>query len=129
MVNLERKAKFFKHVPVGNETRVLLEVIREKGLEGFQVRKDYEAAVDKKETPLILRLQNEVGCNVQIADTITLVNDEGTPLAVMQVDDKWTGLREIEAEKRFGTADLSNANVKALFDAGDIFFGGRLLFL
>lgn len=124
-----QKAPFLKQVTLTAETSATLERVRAEKLPGIPGRKAYEQAVGAKQEPHVLRLPEPVGCNVQISDVVTLTDSAGRPVAVLHVDDKWTVQPKLEAEARFGTQDETDPRVKALIEAGTIYFGGTVTFL
>lgn len=115
-----------------------LEVLATGGfspLEGFMVRADYEAVLDR------MRLQNGVLWPVPIcldvpaarAETMeagqsaALRDPEGFLLGVIHIEDIWPANRQKEAEMIFGTTDTSHPGVDYLFKkSGDYYVGGRI---
>lgn len=124
-----QKAPFLKQVTLTGQASAAIERVRAEKLAGIPGRKAYEQAVADKQEPHVLRLPEVVGCNIQIADVITLAGDAGQPFAIFHIEDKWTGHPKLEAEARWGTQDAIDPRVKALIDAGTIFFGGTVTFL
>lgn len=124
-----QKAPFLKQVQLIGAAAAAIERVRVEKLAGIPGRKAYEQSVAAKQEPHVLRLPEVVGCNIQISDVITLAGDAGKPFAIFHIEDKWTAQPKLEAEARFGTQDESDPRVKALLEAGTIFFGGSVTFL
>lgn len=123
-----QKAPFLKQVDLTGLAAAAVEKARAESLPGIPGRKAYEAALAAKQEPHVLRLVEPVGCNLQIAEVVTLAVD-GKPVGVLHIEDKWTGHPKLEAEARFGTQDDADPRVQALVAAGHILFGGAITFI
>lgn len=124
-----QKAPYLKQVKMSSQAAAAVERVRAENLAGIPGRKAYDLAVAAKKEPHVLRLPEPIGCNIQISDVVTLADTAGKPVAVLHIEDKWTVQPKLEAEVRFGTQDETDPRVKALIDAGTIFFGGSVTFL
>ena len=104
-------------------------------LEGFMVRSDYEAVLDR------MRLQNDLlwpmpicldvpeiqAQSFEVGQSVALRDSEGFLLAVMHIEDIWPIDKEKEAQQVYGTSDKTHAGVRYLFDkTGDYYIGGKL---
>lgn len=114
---LKERAKFLKRLtlkPVHGE--LVQRLLGDEGAAagGFQLRQDADAALSEGKSPLVLPLTDEDACQYQIGDEVTLVNADGADIGVLTIEDKWTPTSE-------------NDQVKALAEAGSVFFGGPVL--
>jgi len=104
-------------------------------LEGFMVRSEYEAVLDR------MRLQNElmwplpicldtpdiIGKSLEVGQSVALRDPEGFLLAVMHIEDVWPIDKHKEAQQVYGTTTKHHAGVRYLLDkTGDYYVGGKL---
>jgi len=104
-------------------------------LEGFMVRADYEAVLDRMRLqsqilwpiPICLDVNDSVASNLEAGQSVALRDPEGFMLAVMHVEDIWPVDREKEADRLYETRDTTHPGVAYLFNkSGDYYIGGRL---
>ncbi|MBS3757312.1 MAG: bifunctional sulfate adenylyltransferase/adenylylsulfate kinase [Desulfobacterales bacterium] len=104
-------------------------------LEGFMVRADYEAVLDRMRLqsqilwpiPICLDVNDSVASNLEAGQSVALRDPEGFMLAVMHVEDIWPVDREKEADRAYETRDTTHPGVAYLFNkSGDYYIGGRL---
>src|SRR5690606_11147415 len=84
MNNLAEQAKFLKQVDL-TEAQVA-ELNGLKSAQKYAGKQAYRASAGKEPA---LTLEENVGCNVQISDTVSLRNQAGQIIAVFTIDDKW----------------------------------------
>ncbi len=104
-------------------------------LDGFMVRPDYEAVLDRIRLqdqtlwplPVCLDVSESVAANLEAGQSVSLRDPEGFMLAVMHVADIWAVDREKEALRVYETLDKDHPGVAYLFDkSGAWYIGGRL---
>jgi len=104
-------------------------------LEGFMVRSDYEAVLDRMRLqndliwpmPICLDLPEMMGKSLEVGQSVALRDPEGFLLAVMHIEDIWTADKQKEAQQVYGTTDKEHSGVRYLYDkTGDYYIGGKL---
>ncbi len=104
-------------------------------LEGFMGRDDYDRVVEEMRLasgllwpiPINLEVSEEFAATLSQGDNIALRDQEGVPVATMQVSDIWTPDKGREARKVFGSEDEVHPAVHYLMHlAGPVYLGGRL---
>ncbi len=103
-------------------------------LEGFMGQKDYEGVVQNMRMangtawsiPINLAVSEEVANGYQIGQEIALMAPEGTPLAVLTLDEKYKPNKEIEAEKVYKTKETAHPGVAAVYAQGDVYLAGKV---
>ena len=115
-----------------------LEVLATGGfspLEGFMVRADYEAVLDRMRlqsgvlwpVPICLDVAAARAQNLEAGQSVALRDPEGFLLGVMHIEDIWPVERQKEAEMVYGTSDTSHPGVDYLFNrSGDYYIGGGI---
>lgn len=78
--------------------------------------------------PVTLDVSAKAAENIGAGDTVVLRDAEGTPLAALEVGDKWLPDREAEMRAVYGTTDSLHPGVRHLREhAGPVCLGGRVL--
>ncbi|MGD9209748.1 MAG: bifunctional sulfate adenylyltransferase/adenylylsulfate kinase [Desulfobacteraceae bacterium] len=104
-------------------------------LEGFLVRSDYEAVLDRMSLqdntlwpiPICLDVSETSIRNLEAGQSVALRDPEGFLLAILHVEDIWQANKEAEAEKVYGTLDKTHPGVHYLMHtAGEYYIGGKL---
>ena len=98
-------------------------------LEGFMGRDDYERVVDDMHLAGGLPWALPVCLAVDAApsgDRVALADGNGTPLAVLEVDDVYEYDKEREAERCFRTTDEAHPGVARLFAQRALYASGRV---
>ncbi|WP_444994298.1 bifunctional sulfate adenylyltransferase/adenylylsulfate kinase [Aliikangiella sp. IMCC44359] len=104
-------------------------------LEGFMTEKDYDSVVNGMRLvngvlwpmPVTLDVDQSFAEKISLGDEIALRDEEGVIIAIMQVSDRWTPDKNLEAEKVFGANDHTHPAVSYLFNqAGEVYLGGKL---
>jgi sulfate adenylyltransferase len=98
-------------------------------LEGFMARHDYERVVDEMRLanglpwalPVCLAVDNEPQ-----DDRVALTDGEGTPLAVLDVEQAYEYDREREADRCFRTTDEAHPGVARLYRQKPLYLAGRV---
>ena len=95
-------------------------------LRGFMGQADYAAVLANLRLangivwpmPIVLSVSPEIAKPLAKGQTLALRDEEGTMLAVLDVEDLWTPDPEAEAKAVFGTVDQAHPGVRALLGAG-----------
>ncbi len=104
-------------------------------LEGFMVRADYEAVLDRIRLqnevlwpiPICLDVSESIASNLEAGQSVALRDPEGFMLAVLHIEDIWPVDREKEADRVYETRDTVHPGVAYLINkSGDYYIGGRL---
>jgi sulfate adenylyltransferase len=105
-------------------------------LEGFMAQADYESVLHEMRLdnrtlwpmPITLDVTEAFAEGVKSGDKIALRDPEGVLIAVLEVSDKWTADRELEAQLVYGTNDPFHPGVDYLLHkAHPVYLGGRVL--
>jgi sulfate adenylyltransferase len=104
-------------------------------LEGFLNKADYDSVVEKLRLadgtlwpiPVVLDLPEEFAGEIAEGSSLALRDPEGTMLAVLHVEEKWTPDRELEAEKVYGTKNAEHPGVAHVLNrTNPVYVSGRL---
>ena len=104
-------------------------------LQGFLGRKDYDRVVSEMRLadgtlwpiPITLDVDEAFAANLPAGAQISLNDVQGTPLAVLTVEDVYFPDRIAEARSVFGSIDRLHPGVAELLDrTGPVYLGGRL---
>ncbi|MBI4209269.1 MAG: sulfate adenylyltransferase [Deltaproteobacteria bacterium] len=103
-------------------------------LEGFVGIKDYASIVEKMHLanglpwtiPITLRVSQEESKRLKEGKSIALKDSQGTLLALLEVQEVFSGNKENEAAKVYKTIDRSHPSVDFLFQSGDVIVAGPL---
>jgi len=102
-------------------------------LEGFMTQDDYESVLKNKRLsnnlpwtiPIVLDVTNDVGAEIIAGDEICLTY-EGTPVAILYVDDKYIFNKRVLAEAVFATTDREHPGVAKAYSMKDMLIGGKI---
>jgi sulfate adenylyltransferase len=103
-------------------------------LEGFMGKADYHHVIDHKRLanglpwtiPVTLSATLEEGKRLQEGREAALIDEEGTTLAVLAVEELYHQDREKEALEVYGTTEREHPGVDAIYRMGDLFVGGNV---
>ncbi|MGD9366101.1 MAG: bifunctional sulfate adenylyltransferase/adenylylsulfate kinase [Desulfobacteraceae bacterium] len=104
-------------------------------LEGFMVRMDYEAVIDRMRlqddalwpVPVCLDISKNQAANLETGQSVALRDPEGFLLAIMHIEDIWQADKPSEAQGVYGTCDHTHPGVRHLMDeVNDHYVGGRV---
>lgn len=101
-------------------------------LTGFMRRLDYETVVESMRLsdgliwalPVTKAISKEEAQSLKEGQEVTLVNEAGDAMAIMQVTDIFGYDKAREAEKCFGTTETAHPGVARLYAQGDVLIGG-----
>ncbi|MFN8376670.1 MAG: sulfate adenylyltransferase [Anaerolineae bacterium] len=102
-------------------------------LTGFMERADYDCVVHDMRLanglpwtiPITLAVTDEQAAGIRVGQEVAL-RERGRLLALMEVRDKFSYDRELEAQKVYRTKDTAHPGVARLVNAGDVLLGGPL---
>lgn len=104
-------------------------------LTGFMSRPDYESVLDRMRLqdgtlwplPVCLDIPEQTASRLEAGQSVALRDGEGFLLAVMHIEDLWPLDPGKEADRIYGTRDLSHPGVHYLYKtSGDYYIGGAL---
>jgi sulfate adenylyltransferase len=132
-----REAEHYPKISVGARELSDLEMLAVGALSpltGFQGEKDYRSILETMHLPsglpwtipVTLSLSEDEVKRVGGAEAVALTSEEGSPLAVLEIEETYRRDREAEAEGVFGTNDLQHPGVRALHEAGDYCLAGTV---
>lgn len=101
-------------------------------LTGFMRRMDYETVVESMRLsdgliwamPVTKAVSAAEAASLKPGQEVTLVDEAGNAMAIMQVTDIYGYDKEREAEKCFGTKDAAHPGVARLYAQGEMLIGG-----
>lgn len=136
------KAKTLPHIMVDLEAAITIEMIATGVLspnDGFMNEEDYISVLEKGRfasgliwpTPLsfapVGEKNQEVASSLTKGDEVVLIDDEQTPIALLNVSDVFEYDREFRAQNLFGTTDRHHPGVDAIYRRmGDTALGGQI---
>ena len=104
-------------------------------LQGFMVRSDYEAVLDRMQLqdgtlwpmPVCLDVNRTLAESLEGGQSVAIRDPEGFLLAVMHIEDIWPVDKQKEAELLFDCDDPKHPGVyRLLNETGDYYIGGKL---
>jgi len=133
----ELKAKELKKIKLNDRETSDLEMIAIGALsplEGFMCKDDYDSVVDMMRLsnglpwsiPITLAVEKEVAEDLSIKDEVTLTDKNGTPLAIMEIEDIFLHDKEREALEVYKTDSPEHPGVKYLYEVGPYLLGGKI---
>ena len=135
---LEREAADLPHLSLNARQLCDLELLLNGGfapLPGYLSRKDYDCVLESMRfengtlwpIPIVLDLSGKEANRIEKRPRLALRDADGTPLAVLDLEDVWRADAEREARSVFGTLDQTHPGVRYLFqETGPFYLGGRL---
>ncbi|MGE5326332.1 MAG: sulfate adenylyltransferase [Deltaproteobacteria bacterium] len=103
-------------------------------LHGFMKHADYDSVVKNMRLanglawtmPITLAVSAAIAAQARSRNRITLADSEGSPLAVMNVEEVFGYDRELEAKQVFRTTETAHPGVAYLLSRGDTLIGGAV---
>ncbi|MFC1858735.1 bifunctional sulfate adenylyltransferase/adenylylsulfate kinase [Thermodesulfobacteriota bacterium] len=104
-------------------------------LRGFMGNADYESVVDRMRLqdgtlwpiPICLDISEAEAGRLEVGQTVGLCDSEGFMLAVLHIEDIWRIDKSLEAEKVYGSRDISHPGIDFLFNqTGTHYAGGKV---
>jgi len=117
-----------------------LEMIATGGLspiDGFMGKSDYKSVVLNMHLtnglvwpiPITLAVSKEIAHNLEIGKTIGLKDESGKIIGSLNLEEKYTYDKELEAEKVYRTKDSNHPGVNAIYQQGEILLAGKITLL
>jgi sulfate adenylyltransferase len=106
-------------------------------LEGFLSEADYESVVTNMRlanglpwtVPVTLAVTASEERNCRPGDDVALVEEGGRPLAVLHLAEKYRPDKKREAQEVYRTTEAAHPGVKAVYDQGEFYLGGKVTVL
>lgn len=103
-------------------------------LRGFMNPDDYESVLNSMHLanglpwtiPITLSVDREQAASIREGQQVALEGEQGTLLALLEVQSKYPLAKAREAEKVYGTTDTAHPGVAALYEKGDVLLGGEV---
>jgi sulfate adenylyltransferase len=135
-MNFGYKAECFNEIELDKLELSDLELIATGAyspLEGFMGQKDYDSVVHTMRLsnglpwslPITLAVDRQKAEMIAIGETINLIHN-GTIYGIIEVREKFSPDKNVEAEQVYRTAELKHPGVKKLFDRADVYVGGPI---
>lgn len=106
-------------------------------LEGFMNEKNYRYVLEHMYLennvawpfPIVLDVDENKAKLISNDDRVLLIDSTNTPIALMDVEDKYTYNKKEFAEKVYGTMDENHPGVNNVFNMKDILLGGEIFLI
>ncbi|MET0153630.1 MAG: sulfate adenylyltransferase [Candidatus Binatia bacterium] len=106
-------------------------------LEGFMGEADYESVVTRMRLadglpwtiPVTLAVSASEERRYKPGSEVALVEDGGTPLAILHIAEKYRPDKRREAAEVYRTTEEAHPGVKAVYDQGEFYLGGKVTVL
>jgi sulfate adenylyltransferase len=103
-------------------------------LEGFMGEKDYLSVINKMRLannlpwtiPITLATTKENAAHYPLGKPVVLADEDGTPLALLNVEEKYPAQRDLEAQKVYKTVEEAHPGVAAIRKEGETLLGGKV---
>jgi sulfate adenylyltransferase len=103
-------------------------------LEGFLGEKDYESVVSRMRLanglpwtiPVTLAVTDQEEKGLHAGDDVALVEDGGKVLAILHLEEKYRPDKKREAEEVYRTTEDAHPGVRAVYEQGEVYLGGRV---
>lgn len=133
----ELKARELKKIQLTKREISDLEMIATGALsplEGFMCKDDYHSVIDTMRLtnglpwsiPVTLSVKEDIANNLSIKDEVTLIDEEGSPMALLVVEDIYPNDKEKEAIEVYKTDSPEHPGVKYLYESGPFLIGGKI---
>jgi len=103
-------------------------------LEGFMGRDDYDAVVTRMRLtsglpwtiPVTLAVTANEAKHYRPGDDVALVEEGGKPLAILHLAETYRPDKQREASEVYRTTEEAHPGVKAIYEMGDLYLGGKV---
>ncbi len=101
-------------------------------LTGFMTRRQYDSVLQEMRLPdgtvwslpVTLAVAREEAASLREGSQVTLATEDGQPLAILTVEEKFAYDKAREARLAYGTEDAAHPGVAALYNQGEVLLGG-----
>lgn len=106
-------------------------------LDGYLARADYESVVNHMRLanglpwtlPIVLSVSHDEAMSLREGAPVVLKDQSGIPRAVLELHERFTYDRALEARRVFRTEDAAHPGVRALYEQGDVLLSGPIWLL
>lgn len=103
-------------------------------LEGFMGSDDYQSVINNGRLvnglawtiPITLAVGKDFARGLSIGDRILLLDPEGAPLALLNLEEKYTYDKIMLAKKVWGTTDPAHPFLRTIFEQGEVLLAGEI---
>jgi ATP sulfurylase/adenylyl-sulfate kinase len=103
-------------------------------LKGFMTSRDYLRVVRERRlengavwpVPVTLAVSSEAAARLELGSEVALASGDGRVVGVLELSDRWTPDKELEAREVYRTTDASHPGVVYLRGSGDTYLGGEV---
>src|SRR5262249_15644613 len=103
-------------------------------LTGYMSSADYRSVVETMHLadgvawsmPIVLPVSRAFADPLREGQTVLLQDDQGRSIGLLDLQERFTYDRSLEARKVYGTEDTAHPGVAALYQQGDILLGGPI---
>ncbi|HEV2656889.1 MAG TPA: sulfate adenylyltransferase [Ktedonobacteraceae bacterium] len=134
---LRERARSLPRVVIGSRQIADLEMLAVGAfspLNGFLLRADYLSVLNTMRLanglpwsiPVTLSTSTEQAAQLKEGEQIALVDVEGTLYAVLQLQEKYSYDKQLEARQVYRTTEEAHPGVQVLYQQGDVLLGGQV---
>jgi ATP sulfurylase/adenylyl-sulfate kinase len=106
-------------------------------LTGFMTSRDYLRVVRERRlesgavwsVPITLAVPAEIGRGLAVGAEVALASPDGRLVAVLELADRWTPDKDLEAREVYRTTDPSHPGVAYLRSSGEVYLGGAVVLI
>ncbi len=134
------QAPTMPHIRLSERSQSDLELIAIGGfspLQGFMSQQDYLAVVKDMHLhngiawtlPITLPVTQEVADQLTVGSLVALDSPDGKMIGVLELEEKFTYDKELEAQQVYRTTDDKHPGVKVLYEQGEVYLAGAVWLL
>jgi len=134
------QAPTLPHIKLSERSQSDLELMAIGGfspLQGFMSQQDYLAVVKDMHLhngiawtlPITLPVTQEVADQLQVGSLTALDSPDGKMIGVLELAEKFTYDKELEAQQVYRTTDAKHPGVKVLYEQGEVYLAGAVWLL
>jgi len=134
------QAPTLPHIRLSERSQSDLELIAIGGfspLQGFMSRQDYLAVVKDMRLcngiawtlPITLPVARDIAEQLKVGSLVALDSPDGRMIGVLELEEKFTYDKELEAQQVYRTTDDKHPGVKVLYEQGEVYLAGAVWLL
>ncbi len=138
--SLQAQAEAYPQINLNERAQSDLEMIAIGGfspLTGFMGQADYEAVVKSMHLsngqawsiPVTLSVEPEVADSLQVGQSVALASPRGRIIGILELTEKFTYNKEVEAQHVYRTTDEAHPGVKVVYSQGSVYLAGPVTLL